>query len=80
MCKAILSISYKASQNGIIYDVMHVVGTLSRNNRQNRHRKLASVMSAGSGSSVKGVDVLELGLGVTGVAMPDADSDIKRTL
>jgi hypothetical protein len=80
MCKAILSISYKASQNGIIYDVMHVVGTLSRNDRQDRHRKLASVMSAGSGSSVKGVDVLELGLGVTGVAMPDADSDIKRTL
>ena len=30
--------------------------------------------------SMKGVDVLEIGLDVTGVAMPDADSDIKRTL
>ena len=30
---------------------------------------------------MKGVDVPELGkLGVTGVAVPDADSDIKRTL
>ena len=48
--------------------------------RQDSYRKLASVMSEGSGSSVKGVDALELGLGVTGVAMPDADSDIKRTL
>jgi hypothetical protein len=48
--------------------------------RQDSYRKLASVMSAGSGSSAKGVDVLELELGVTGVAMPDADSDIKRTL
>lgn len=44
---------------------------------QDSHRKLVSVMSW---SSMKGVDVLELGLGVTGVAMPDADSDIKRTL
>ena len=47
---------------------------------QDGYWKLASVMSAGSRGSVKGVDVLELGLGVTGVAMPDADSDIKRTL
>ena len=37
-------------------------------------------MSVGSGSSVKGVDVFELKVGVTGVAMPDSDSDIKRTL
>lgn len=28
--RAILSISYKLSQNGMIYDVMHVVDTLSR--------------------------------------------------
>jgi hypothetical protein len=38
------------------------------------------VISAGSGSPVKDVNVLELGFGVTGVTMPDADSDIKRTL
>ena len=48
--------------------------------RQDSYWKLASVMSVGSGSSVKGVDVLELELGVTGVNIPDADSDIKRTL
>ena len=78
MWRTILGISYKASQNGTIYDVLHVVDTLSSFNvRDVRYWKLASVMS---GRSVKGVDVLELGLGVTGVAMPDADSDIKRTL
>ena len=32
MWRAILSISYKASQNGMIYDVLHVVDTLSRFN------------------------------------------------
>ena len=48
--------------------------------RRDSHRKLASVILVGSGSSVKGADMLELGLGVTGVAMPDADSDKKRTL
>ena len=37
-------------------------------------------MSAGSGSSVEG-DAPKLGkLGVSGVAIPDADSDIKRSL
>lgn len=46
--------------------------------RQASYRKLASVTSAGSGG---GDDVPELeNIGVTGVAMPDADSDIKRTL
>jgi len=38
-------------------------------------------MSTGLESSINGVDVPELGkLGVRGVVMPDADSDIKRTL
>jgi len=52
-----------------------------RERRQDSYRKLASVVSTGSGSSINGVDALESGkLGVTGVAMSDADSDIKRTL
>ena len=42
---------------------------------QDSYGKLASVMSTGSESSVK--DVLELGLGATGVVLY-ADSDIKR--
>ena len=54
-----------------------------RESRQDRssYRKLASMISAGSGSSVKGVEAPELEkLDEIGVAMPDADSDIKRTL
>jgi hypothetical protein len=80
MWRAVQSISYKRHHD---IQCEHVVDTLPHFNVRDAPRcywKVASVMSAGSGSSVNGVDVLELGLGVTGVAMPDADSDIKRTL